>query len=392
MKLRGTRKDDTLSGGTGADVIKGLRGNDTLTGGGGGDVLYGGDGDDQLDGGLGSDRLFGGDGMDRLVDTANGSDTLFGGIGDDNLELTRRSETSTDVVVLHGDDGNDRLVYSGIYAAKVTATLSGDAGDDTIESNGSVTVHGGAGRDTITLQQFAEWSVVDAGDDDDSVSLQNDLATSNLITLGAGNDRFNGRGTFDVSGDDGEDTFSTINANGGIISGDAGRDLVDALNTEGGGLTIDTGAGNDFVSIQTSSYSSTFHVVTLGEGRDTLEMRTDIFMFDANVTVTDFDTGRGGDKLRLYDYLAVTSDNYDGGDPFASGHLRLEKSGSATLLQVDNDGGGDEWRTIVTFENTRPSAFRTANFEDGFDPSLSFGSPALHHGADLALATSSIVP
>jgi len=110
--------------------------------------------------------------------------------------------------------------------------------------------------------------------------------------------------------------------------------------------------------------------VTLGVGQDSLELRADNFLFDANINVTDFETGRGGDTLRLADCLEKTLTNYDGGDPFDSGHLRLTQDGSSALLQVGTDGGADSWHTIVTFENARTSAFRPANFDDGYDPRL----------------------
>lgn len=108
------------------------------------------------------------------------------------------------------------------------------------------------------------------------------------------------------------------------------------------------------------------------------------------MAVIDFETGRGGDKLRLADYLAATADGFDGTDPFASGYLRLEQSKAGALLQIDNDGGGDEWRTIVVFENARAGAFRAANFDDGYDPAL--GSSVLHPHANLALADGSVTP
>lgn len=231
-------------------MIRGLLGNDTLTGGGGNDVLYGGDGDDQLSGGLGSDRLIGDAGEDHLVDKSNGSDTLSGGAKNDYLELTRQSATSTDVVNLHGDDGNDHLVYSGVGATTVSATLFGDDGDDPIESNGAATIYGGACRDMITLQQSAAYTVVDTGDDDDNVTLQAYSSTSNVISPGAGNDRFDVNAcTFYVTGEDGNDTFTTLNARGATISVGLGDDIVRANNTETSGLTIDAGDGGDLVSI-----------------------------------------------------------------------------------------------------------------------------------------------
>ena len=47
--LAGTRKNDTLTGDAGPNIIQGFEGDDTITGGGGTDILYGGDGNDHVD-------------------------------------------------------------------------------------------------------------------------------------------------------------------------------------------------------------------------------------------------------------------------------------------------------------------------------------------------------
>jgi Ca2+-binding RTX toxin-like protein len=132
MRLRGTKVEDQLHGGTKDDVIKGLDGNDLITGGGGsdhlsggegGDVLHGDDdtstywyppammmagiaGDDTLDGGNGADVLSGGDGND-LLDGGAGGDNLSGGGGSD----TYRGGA--------GDDQySDQNYYVGPYYAE----------------------------------------------------------------------------------------------------------------------------------------------------------------------------------------------------------------------------------------------------------------------------------
>jgi Ca2+-binding RTX toxin-like protein len=74
--MNGTRKNDnitgssgadTIAGGAGKDVIKGGAGADMLYGAGGKDFLYGGDGNDVLKGGGGQDSLTGGGGADQFV-------------------------------------------------------------------------------------------------------------------------------------------------------------------------------------------------------------------------------------------------------------------------------------------------------------------------------------
>ena len=58
---------DTLTGGTGADLILAQSNNDTLSGGDGNDLLCGDSGSDTLSGGGGDDSLGGGSGSDRLT-------------------------------------------------------------------------------------------------------------------------------------------------------------------------------------------------------------------------------------------------------------------------------------------------------------------------------------
>jgi predicted extracellular nuclease len=97
----GTGADDSLIGGSGADLLIGLQGGDTLSGAGGADVLCGGQAGDTLSGGAGNDALEG----------ERGADTLSGGDGDD---------------ILRGGQGDDSL--SGNAGAD---SFSGGAGDDT---------------------------------------------------------------------------------------------------------------------------------------------------------------------------------------------------------------------------------------------------------------------
>jgi Ca2+-binding RTX toxin-like protein len=56
-------------------------------------------------------------------------------------------------------------------------------------------------------------------------------------------------------------------------------------------------------------------------------------------------------------------------NPFGD-FLRLQQSGSDTLLQWDQDGatGGANWQTLVVFENTPEGDFTEANFVPGYDP------------------------
>jgi VCBS repeat-containing protein len=92
VKVGGSGKD-TLTGGSGADLLLAQSNNDTLTGGDGNDLLCGDSGGDTLSGGGGDDSLGGGSGSDRLTG-GPGADRFSGGSGND---------TATDYSAAGGD-------------------------------------------------------------------------------------------------------------------------------------------------------------------------------------------------------------------------------------------------------------------------------------------------
>jgi T1SS-143 domain-containing protein len=144
--IYGTTANDSLTGGSDADVIVGGDGNDTLSGGGGNDALYGGNGTDSLSGGLGNDLLHGGSGNDTL-NGGDGNDTLVGGFGND---------------LMTGGAGSDVFQWSLADPAATGTT---------------------AGRAVDTITDFDPRAVTAGGD----VLDLRDLLSSENTTGGAGN-------------------------------------------------------------------------------------------------------------------------------------------------------------------------------------------------------------
>jgi uncharacterized repeat protein (TIGR01451 family) len=151
--LRGTARADVVCGGDGDDVIRGLGGNDKVWGGPGADVVEGGPGRDRLLGGSGRDELDGGTGND-VVWGGFGRDRLLGGAGDD---------------ALRGGETGGRVADTPPYWEEADRVFGG-AGADLLD--------GGVGADDLR-----------AGAGDDVVLARDDRRDS--VLCGLGRDRLN---------------------------------------------------------------------------------------------------------------------------------------------------------------------------------------------------------
>lgn len=174
-RLEGGDGNDTLIAGT-----SGMIGNVTLIGGDGNDSITGGSHAVLVDGGIGNDTIslrssatvYAGDGNDTVtassagapsIDLGNGNDylavssgvtafTVTGGAGNDTINVSSLSSAPGLISGGTGDDsvraglGNDT-----IYTGTGTDLVSGNDGDDKIYVQGSGTIFGGEGNDTINL-------------------------------------------------------------------------------------------------------------------------------------------------------------------------------------------------------------------------------------------------
>jgi Ca2+-binding RTX toxin-like protein len=165
----------TLTGGPGANdidaadfdgpvTLQGGGGNDTLTGGSGDDILDGGDGRDTLTGGTGNDILVGGAGNDALQG-GNGRDVLIGGTGGD--QLTGGRDDDLLIAGLTAWDAD----YTALGAVRGIWTSGGSynvrrASIETLYFN-ALTVFSDSNVDTLTGSQQTDWffAQVTAGPD-----------------------------------------------------------------------------------------------------------------------------------------------------------------------------------------------------------------------------------
>ena len=122
-----------------------------------------------------------------------------------------------------------------------------------------------------------------------------------------------------------------------------------------GGSGSDTIIGNEFGNrIEGGDGADT---ITGGAGSDTF-VYTDAA--DAGDTIADFAAGVGGDVVDISALLA--SFGYAGADAFADGFVRTVQSGTSMLVQVDGDGGGDGFTTLVVMENTAEADMNAENW------------------------------
>lgn len=223
--LYGGSGQDTLTGGSGADLAFGQSGNDTILGKGGADMLFGGSNNDTLTGGDADDQVFGQSDTDRMIwNPGDDTDLNEGGLGTDTVEVnggngdevftTTANGTrvrfdrlnpapfsidigTSESLVVNANGGNDSFSATGNLAALIGITVDGGAGDDTLlGSNGIDLLIGGDNNDFIDGQQGNDVVFGGAGDDtfqwdpgDGSDVLEGQAGTDKLLFNGsAGNE------------------------------------------------------------------------------------------------------------------------------------------------------------------------------------------------------------
>jgi Ca2+-binding RTX toxin-like protein len=270
--------------------------------------------------------------------------------------------------VLDGADTADTL--TGGY---FNDTLAGNGGDDHLSGGkGADLLAGGAGADTLVGGAGAD--TLDGGDGDDVLSDHSALADIGNAVQGFGADS--------LAGGSGNDTIygGTYGGNDTLDGGDGN----DVLHLRTGSfdpvLLALGGAGDDTFLIDTMFTYSTAITATGGTGSDLYRFSETYAL--AEVTITDFAAGAGGDRLDLDKLLEGLAEagKYSGGNPFTAGVLRLVQSDADTLVQV-NSPYDSKVLTPFILKNVAVASLTAANFGSGYDPAGAATGPDIAGGA-----------
>ena len=419
--LTGDSLANNLVGSSGNDTIQGLGGNDTIDGQAGSDSLDGGDGDDRIEGNFGNDTLYGGNGNDTLSDD-QGSNVLDGGAGTDNLTSKSLSGNHTlvggagndtlsatgAVVSLDGGDQDDNLSATGSlnqsgstsYVLGGAATLLGGAGTDNLnvsyyssasldggEGNDnlfvsdtrSATLQGGTGEDTLTANFWASSSSTTDGDGSAAKTYVLDGGDDNdLLTVSGWSNIYFGQTTVALRGGSGNDSLSVTDSNAGD-TGNSGQSYGIAQASLDGGAGDDTLTAGGVLQLSLTGGAGVDSFIMMAQQYRTLLEGTRSFHNTNNtytsvtadpVLITDFVAGTGGDVLDYSDMLRNGALSYDGSNPFGTGFLKLEQSGTDTLLSFDADGSAGTASGLVVIarlQNVTASTLIAANFNPNFN-------------------------
>jgi Ca2+-binding RTX toxin-like protein len=249
--------------------------------------------------------------------------------------------------------------------------VQGGASDDTLWGGlGADTLNGGAGADVIS--GGAGNDLIYGGDGNDYLEGQ---GGDNVLHGGLGRDilESNGAGADLLYGEDGDDylfldrTAKQAAAATGLFGGD-GIDRVYLDFDNASTVTLDGGAGDDIVTIYTVGTGGSA-ALTLGAGVDQVSFLNSAASIKGAITVADFETGDGGDRLDFLGLLGFSAGWNKVSNPFLSGSVRLVQSGSDTLVQYKASTG---FKTFVTLSHTDAAALTAFNLggfsQDGSVP------------------------
>jgi Ca2+-binding RTX toxin-like protein len=284
----GTSADNVVQGGAGPNLLSGLAGDDTLVGGGAADTLDGGTGADSLVGGAGGDVYLVSDvraQIAEVLDPSGGVDTVIlnpAGLVDaggpaplafalqDGLEILRYAGTQS--ATLSGNAGANTIVSGtgddSLFGGAGADSLSAGAGADTLDGGGAAdTLEGGAGGDVYLVDDATTVIVEGSGAGSGTDTIRTMLSAyalgqarnanvENLTFTGTG--AFSGVGSASANVITGADTGNTLDGGAGAdtLVGGAGNDVYVVDNA--GDIIVDTGGTNDGVVIGSAGQAGGF--------------------------------------------------------------------------------------------------------------------------------------
>jgi Ca2+-binding RTX toxin-like protein len=338
--LSGGSGNDTLTGGAGGDQLFGQAGNDTLLGRGGLDLLSGGTENDTLTGGDADDQAFGQSGNDRMIwNPGDDTDLNEGGEGDDTVEVNGGNGAEQFTTTANGPrvrfDRVDPAPFAIDIGTSEKLVLNANGGDDSHSATGNlaaliaITVHGGAGNDTLLGSNGIDLLLGGDGNDFADGQQGNDVAI-----LGAGDDTFQwdpGDGSDTVEGQHGKDAM--------LFNGSNGDELMEAsANGQRVRFTRDVGTIvmdlNDVESIVAR---------TLG-GADSLTVN-DLSGTDVTDVKPDLAATGGGDDLAA-DNVIVNATNDEDVVIVSGAGPTAQVSGVAVLVSISGAVAGSDRLTV----------------------------------------------
>lgn len=367
-RIRGTGRNDTLTGTTAADTIFGFAGIDIISGRGGNDVIRGGTSSDRINGNGGNDRLFGDRGNDRVLG-ADGSDSLYGGSGRDTLRGGNGNdvlEGGTGADTFDGGNGIDTVSYRGSASVLVNLALGYAVGGD---GTGDLITR----IENVSGSSFGDWLGGNALDNVLSGNGGNDMLFgqdgNDTLLGGAGNDILDGGAGADrLMGGTGTDTVSYASATAGvyvvlqsgIALGGASGDTYDSIENLTGSAFDDFLVGN-----------SADNILTGGEGNDLLAGAdgADTLYGGAGIDTADYSMSLSGVTVYL-------DTNVSGGDAAGDTYYEVESvTGSrfgdflAGLINgvVDGREGNDSLYSSVGHQTLRGGEGRDSIYLSGTD-------------------------
>lgn len=227
-------------------------------------------------------------GSSATISTGKGNDSVYTWNSVENVKISTGAGSDTvdnaaSYATIIADAGNDSISNTGEIVS-----ISGGAGSDYIYNTGEeVTINAGTGNDTIELSQSNEIEnrvEYSSGDGDNVIIMSNTKFSVDLLSGTIGGYSTTEENDFVVQVDDGSLTFK--NASGEVIKirtaeGEnyiwngvsyttiGGGDEVNIIENKGTNVTVQSGKGNDTVTLNADEFSTdNVYEHSKGKGKD----------------------------------------------------------------------------------------------------------------------------